>query len=171
MLKSNDEIKIDGGSTLLVRFLIFALVMLVALFGTTYKLLLDRMDKQESVAAQAVTELREEIKVTKADNKDSLNAASIASKDAVAATASALKDAVAATALASKESMAATASALRDAVAATAVASKDAVTATATSLSDRLNTLSVRLDRLEDKVNDGVLDHRHSYLPSGVKAP
>lgn len=128
----------NGNGT--TKFLVLALSALLGLFAVTYSLLLDRISKQETIAATDITALREEIKTTKADAKDSVSAAVLASKDAVAATASALRDSVAATALASK-----------DAVNATAIALKDSGSATATALSEKIETLSRRIDKLEDR--------------------
>src|ERR1035437_2534643 len=87
------------------KFLVLALTAMMSIFGVAYSLLIDRMNKQELIAASEISALREEIKTTKADAKDAVGAAAVASKDAVAATASALKDAVSATALASKDSV------------------------------------------------------------------
>jgi len=133
------------------KLLVLALTAIIAIGGVTFKLVIERMDKQETIAAADISALREEIKTTKSDAKDAVSAAAVASKDAVAATASALKDAVAATAAASKDSVAATASALKDAVTATAVSSKDAVAATASALSEKIELLNKRVEKLEDR--------------------
>lgn len=132
------------------RLLVVALVGVMSIFGATYTLLLNRMDKQEIHAAADIAALREEIKTTKIDAKDAVNAAAVASKDAVAATAVALKDSVTATALASKDAVAASAAALKDSVTATAASSKDAVSAISKSLSDKIDVMSLRIDRLEE---------------------
>ena len=120
------------------KFLVLALSALLGIFGVAYSLLIDRMNKQETIAAQEITALREEIKTTKADAKDAVSAAAVASKDSVAATAAALKDAVAAT----------------------AAASKDSVAAISTALNDKQLVLSQRIDKLEDKMNEESRNHR-----------
>jgi hypothetical protein len=121
-------------------FTILALSALLTLGGVTFTLLKERMDKQELRATEDISALREEIKTTKADAKDAVSAAAVASKDAVAATASALKDAVAATAAASTAS-----------VTATAVSAKDAVAAIASALSEKITLLDRRVEKIEDR--------------------
>ena len=144
------EVRVSDTSNGTTKFLVLSISALLGLFGVTYTLLLDRMNKQEAIAAADIAALREEIKMTKADAKDAVNSAAIASKDAVAATASALRDAVNATASASKDSVAASASALKDAVNATAASSKDATNAIASSLAEKIDILSHRVEKLEE---------------------
>ena len=138
----------------MTRLLIMAISALLGLFTITYSLLLDRMNKQETIAAADIAALREEIKTTKADAKDAVSSASIASKDAVQATAIALKDSVSATASAARDSVAASASALKDAVQATAKSSEAATNAIALALADKIVILSGRIEKLEDRDRD-----------------
>ena len=111
------------------KVLTIALMSVIAIFGVTFKLVLDRMDKSETIAAANISALREEIKSTK----------------------SVARDAVAAAAVASNAAVAATATALRDAVTATATASKEAVAATASSQNEKIGVLSHRVEKLEDR--------------------
>lgn len=137
MEKELSDIKSDGFQKLLV----LSLGAVIAIGGVTFKLVLERMDKQETIAAADIAALREEIKTTKADAKDAVSAAAIASKDAVAATASALKDSVAGA----------------------AVSSKDAVAATASVLSEKIELLHKRVEKLEDRAfeaNKKDLNHK-----------
>src|ERR1017187_8882247 len=130
--------------------LYISVIALLGIFGITFKLVLQRMDKQEERAASDVITLRQEIANTKADATAAVNAAQTASKDAVAATAKALSDSVAATALASKEQVAASAAALKDQVSATAIAAKDNITEKASSLKELIDLHNGRIDRLEN---------------------
>lgn len=137
----------------ITKFLVLAISALVALFGVTYTLLLDRMNKQETIAAADIAALREEIKTTKADAKDAVAAAASASKDAVAATATALRSSVDSTATAARESVSASAAALKDSVNATALSARDATNAIAAALSDKILVLSSRIDKIETRIN------------------
>ena len=130
-------------------FLMLAITAVMGIGGVCYNQLLDKVNKQELQASADIANLREEIKTTKADAKDAVNNAAVASNAAVAATASALKDAVAATALAAKDSVQASAAALRESVTASSKASNDAVAATASALTKQIDQLFVRLDRIE----------------------
>lgn len=111
------------------KFFALAIASLLGLGGVTFKLVIERMDKQEARAALDIAALRKEIETTKADAKDAVSAAAAASKDAVAATAIALKDSVTAT----------------------VSASKDALASTALASSDKIEALSRRIEKLEDR--------------------
>jgi hypothetical protein len=127
---------------------------ILALGSVTFKLVLQRMDKQESRAALDIATLRTEIATTKADANNAVNNATVAGNAAAAATAVALRESVASTALAAKENVASSASALREQVASTALASKEALSAIANSLNDKIEAHDRKIEKLEDRSFD-----------------
>src|ERR1017187_436162 len=124
----------DTASQLVIAMLGISIAAILGIGGVTFRLVLQRMDKQELRAALDIATLRTEIATTKSDANNAVNNATIAGNAAAAATAVALRESVASTALAAKENVASSASALREQVASTALASKEALSAIANSL-------------------------------------
>ena len=139
------------GQQISVQFFLLAMSAVVALGGVSFGLLIDRMNKQEAVAASDIAALREEIKATKSDAREAVIAAVLASKDSVAATATALKDSNAASALAANAAMVASAAALRDQVSSSANSASERTSSSASALNDKILVLSTRLDKLEER--------------------
>ena len=118
--------------------LYFSILALLGIGGITFKLVLQRMDKQESRAALDIATLRTEIATTKADANAATTAATTASKDSVASTA-----------LAAKEQVASSAAALRDQVASANLSSKELLAKTEAALNDKILAQEKRIEVLE----------------------
>src|ERR1017187_9826817 len=136
----------DTASQLVIAMLGISIAAILGIGGVTFRLVLQRMNKQEERAALDIATLRTEIATTKSDANNAVNNATIAS-NAAAVT---LQNSVAATALAAKEQVAASASALKDQVASTATASKESITEKAGALNDRINVHDHRIEKLEE---------------------
>ena len=152
-------------SSVSVTLLIFVIGALCALGGVTFKLVLDRMDKQEAAAESSIAQVREEIKITKEDAQ-----AAVARQEAAAtAAASVLRDSVASTAKAAKDGVDASAKALSDSVTATAKTAKDAVDASAANLEKLINGIDHRTEKLEDRAFTSLHDGAASTYPPQIK--